>query len=327
MRYLVLLVLHFAVNFALLPDNVVASHPVHHDDYTNLAATLDGYRVLSARPVSTFAIVLIAGLGSTGAYIVLNLLVVACVLLCIRFVELFVRRGERLPAAGFAAAGMLALSFAHVVDWTKYFGLLTNLSSALPALAALCAIAAADLDARRARALCMAALALAAVSFLAKEDFALPLMLASACIALVRRSGRWAAMTAAVGGVFVVTLAYSRVVGSVFVLGSRAPADPYFIDLSPLSLASSLDRMLLGPAHGRLVVALAVAATAVAIVVNRRDRMLVLRFAVLIALAFALLAPYSIFPNHAFAYYAFMPIAVLSATLAAAAYAAGPRRP
>ena len=40
-RYLALLGLHFLINFGLLPDNVVVSHPVHHDDYSNLGASIE----------------------------------------------------------------------------------------------------------------------------------------------------------------------------------------------------------------------------------------------------------------------------------------------
>ena len=50
-------------------------------------------------------------------------------------------------------------------------------------------------------------------------------------------------------------------------------------------------------------------------------RQLVLRLALLPALAVCMLAGNSIFPNHAFAYYAFVPITLLCATLATSVYA------
>src|SRR5687767_13565570 len=137
LRYLALLGMHFVINFALVPDNAVVSHPIHHDDYTNLGQSLRDLRFPSARPVSTLAIAAVAQLGSDRAYLVLNLALVACVLLCLRFVELWVRGGQPLPLLGFVAAGALAFEFAFVTDWTKYTGLLTNLSSALPGLVAM----------------------------------------------------------------------------------------------------------------------------------------------------------------------------------------------
>ncbi len=215
---------------------------------------------------------MIAELGSEHAYLLLNLLLVACVFLCLKFVELFARSGKPLPSLGFVAGGALAFGFALIVDWTKYFGLLTNLSSALPGLGALCAIAAIDSDERRARLLVPLALLLAALSFLAKEDFALPILVATTCMAILHRSRRWAAMTGAVAILFAAAVLFNRIVGSVFVSGTRSPSDPYFVDLSPSSLASSLGRMLLASTHGRMVVVAALAAVVVAIAVNRRDR-------------------------------------------------------
>jgi hypothetical protein len=320
-RYLSLLGLHFVLNFGLLAGNAVVSHPVHHDDYWILAEELDQFTWAIARPVSRLVITLVAALSDAHAFLLLNLLSVACLYLCIRFVELFVRRGEALPALGFIAAGAIGLSFAQIVDWTKYFGLLTNLSSALLGLGSLCAIAAADNDEARANRLCAIALVLAAASFFAKEDFAPPLLVATGCIAVARRSPRWAGMTVAIAALFVAALAFNRAIGSAFVLGSRTTTDPYFVDLSPVSIATALARMLAGSAHGRLVVLVCIVASLAAIVLHRRDRVLALKFASLVAIGIAVLGANSILPNHAFAYYAFTAIALLAATLAGAFYA------
>ena len=324
-RFLVLLALHFLLNFGLLPDNVVASHPVHHDDYANLATSMSDVRLLGPRPVSGAAIALVATLGNDLAYLLLNLLVVACVFLSLRFVELFVRGGRALPPLGWVAGGMLAFGFASIVDWTKYFGLLTNLTSALPGLGALCTIAAIDNDARRARLLVPLALVLAAVSFFAKEDFFLPLLLAAACLAIIRRTRLWVMMTVAIAMLFAAALVFNRLAGSVFVSGARSPSDPYYVDLSPVALAWSLGRMLLASAQARMIVAVAFAAVVAAMLVHRRDPPYVLKLLALFAVPFSLLAPNAIFPNHAFAYYAFVPLALLSATLAVAFYSASER--
>ena len=323
-RYLALLGLHFLINFALLPDSAVVAHPVHHDDYANLAASLHDFRLWTPRPVSTLVIATVAMLGTELAYLALNLLVVACVFLCLKFVELFVRKGKPLPPLGFVAGGALAFGFASMIDWTKYFGLLTNLSSALPGLGALCAVAALHNDPTRARTLIPVTLVLSTLSFFAKEDFVLPILVATACLALLHRSRLWAATTAAVAALFAAALLFNRVVGSVFVSGTRSPSDPYFVDLSPLSLATSLGRMLLASTHARIVVALALTATIVAIVVNRGDRTLAVKLAALVVIALSVLAPNSIFPNHAFAYYGFVAVAMFGATLVAAFYAAAP---
>jgi hypothetical protein len=321
LRYLALLGVHFVVNFALLADSVVVSHPVHHDDYTNLSQSIRQFDILTARPVSTFAVTLLSRLGSDNAYLLLNLALVACVLLCLRFVELLTRDGRALPTLGFIAAGTLAFAFALVIDWTKYMGLVTNLTSALSGLVVLCLLAGALIDPDRERRLGMAAIALAAVSFFAKEDFGLPILVCAAFATYVRRTRFWAGALVTLIALFGAAIVFNREVGSVFVLGTAASSDPYFVDLSPVSVATSLGRMLLANGHAKVVVASALLAAAVAIFVHRRNVALVLRLALLPVLAVCMLAGNSIFPNHAFAYYAFVPIALLCATLATSVYA------
>jgi hypothetical protein len=247
---------------------------------------------------------------------------VACVALCLRFVELWVRDGKPLPALGYFAAGTLAFAFPFVVDWTKYMGLITNLCSALAGLLAMCALASAALDPKRERAWVALALVLVGGGALAKEDFGLPVAVTAACIAVLTRSWRWAAITAAVAMLFGAAILYNAKVGSDFVSGTPLPTSPYFIDLSPASLAASLATMLLGTDHGKTVVAASVAAVLAAIVVRRDDRALAIRLSALIVIAVSMLGANTIFPNHALGYYAFVPTAMLCATLAVAAYAA-----
>ena len=321
LRYVALLGVHFVVNFALLADSVVVSHPVHHDDYTNLSQSLREFDILSARPVSTFGVAVLSRLGSSTAYVLLNLALVACVLLSLRFVELLARNGRALPATGFLAAGALALAFALVIDWTKYMGLVTNLTSALSGLTALCTLAAASIDPVRERRLAWAAVVIAAISFFAKEDFGLPIVLCAGVLAVQKRTRLWTIVACAMPALFAAALVFNREVGSVFVSGTLAPTDPYFVDLSPVSVVKSLAAMLLANGHAKAVVVAATVAGALAVFMHRRNVPLALRLALLPALAVGMLAGNSIFPNHAFAYYAFVPIALLCASLAAFAYA------
>jgi hypothetical protein len=321
LRYLALLGVHFVINYALLADSVVVSHPVHHDDYANLSQSLRQFDILTARPVSTFGVAVLSRLGSSTAYLLLNLALVACVMLCLRFAELLTRKGRPLPTIGFLAAGALAFEFALVIDWTKYLGLVTNMTSALSGLMALCALAAAAINPVRERKLAIAAVVIAAVSFFAKEDFGLPVVVCAAFIALVKRTRFWTAVAAATAALFASAIVFNRAVGSVFVSGTLSSSDPYFVDLSPVSVATSLARMLLANGHARVVVATALLAVAVAMFVHRRNVPLALRLALLPVLAVCTLAGNSIFPNHAFAYYAFVPIALLCASLATSIYA------
>jgi hypothetical protein len=321
-RFLVLAGLHFLLTFALLPDNVVVGHPIHHDDYANLATGVRDANLRGVRPVSTIVIAAVADLGPQFAYAAQNLLVLLCLWLALRFVELFVRDGRPLPLAGYASAAIIALAFPPIVDWTRYFGLLTNLSSASFGLAAMATMAWMAQRPARFAALALPLLVLVALSVLAKEDFALPMLLTAATIAATGGGRRWVLATGGVGALFALTLLYNRAVGSVFVSGTRAPGDPYYMDFSPLSLWATFARMLLEPRYSRTLLWITLAVAAVAIVRAFPRRTPALRLVALPAIALSVLAPYAIFPNHAYVYYAFLPVTMLACALAAGAYAA-----
>jgi hypothetical protein len=325
-RFLILLGLHFLVSFVLLPDNVLVSHPVHHDDYLVLGASLDAPEPIRVRPISGLLIATFGDLGPTFAYIAFNMLVVLCLWLTLRFVELFARDGSPLPLAGYAAAAILALAFPSMVDWTKYFGLLTNLASALFGLSAMCVFATIRLEPGRALPLGLAAFVLVVLSFGAKEDFALPVLGTLAGLALAGNRVRWTIVAAAVGAMFAGALAWNRHFGSVFVSGMRRPDDAYFVDLAPASLWNSFAKMFL--AHGFTCTLLVAALVAVgaALVLSKGGAEHKLRLLLLPAIALSVLAPYTIFPNHAFAYYGWLPAAMLAATFVTASYAALDRR-
>jgi hypothetical protein len=272
---------------------------------------------------------MIAAFGDLGprfAYSALNVLVVLCLWLTLRFVELFARDGRPLPQLGYAAAAILALAFPWMVDWTKYFGLLTNLASALFGLSAMCVFATMHLRPERARPLCLVAFALVALAFWAKEDFALPLLGTVAGFALAGSRARWAMVAAGIGTMFAATLAWNRHFGSVFVSGMRRPDDPYFVDLSPRSLWNTFAKMFLAHDYSCALLIATLVAVGAALMLSKADAGRKLRLLLLPAIALSVLAPYTIFPNHAFAYYGFLPAAMLAATLVTASYAVLDRR-
>jgi hypothetical protein len=320
-RFFALLGLQFLVNFALLGENPIVSHPVHHDDYSVLASRLGNYSVQSPRPLSGLVIATLGSLGREATYVVQNLLLVACVFLCLRFAELTLRNGRPLPTLGFLAAGVIALAFPAVVDWTKYLGLLTNLSSALFGLSALCVAAKLHHDATRASKLAPWILLLAALSFLAKEDFILPLLLVAASFAIIGPWRLWIRIGGTLAVMYGAILVFNLAIGSVFVSGMKGPDDPYFMSLAPVSMLRAYGQWLFDdPFQLALSAAVCIAALG-AIATHRRDRALAIRIACLVLVPLGLLAPYSIFPNHIFFYYAFLPSAMLAALLAGALYA------
>jgi hypothetical protein len=80
--------------------------------------------------------------------------------------------------------------------------------------------------------------------------------------------------------------------------------------------------MLLESGYSRTLLWITLAVVAVAILRASPRGGQALRLVALPAIALSVLAPYAIFPNHAFAYYAFLPVMMLACSLAASAYVA-----
>lgn len=319
-RYLALLAIHFLVNFALLGTYAIVAHPIHHDDYSILGGPFRWEVLLGARPLSGLVIAGLGALGGPKAYLLLNLLVAAVVWLAIRFAELFLRDGRRLPAGGFLAVGLIALSYPAIADWSRYLGLITNLSSAIPGLVAMCLLAKLSLGVAHPWLCRLAVVALAAISFFAKEDFALPILATAACLAFLERGRAMYGLTAAIAGLYAVSLLFNHMVGSAFVSGGD-PGDPYATSFTPLSVLYGMKTLLLHTWHGRWVTVLACGAALLLAIVRRRDRSLLLRSFAMLAAAVSVLLPYAVLPNHLMPYYSFVTVAMLASGFAAFCYA------
>lgn len=322
LRLLALSGLHLIANFALLGRFGVVSHPIHHDDYGILGAHFHWGILLGPRPVSNAIIAGFAALGPELGYVLLNLLTVVVVWLSLRFAELFVRDGRPLPVFGYLAAGLIALSYPAIADWSRYFGLVTNLSSAVLGLIVMCLLARLDRAQAHSTGVRVAILLLAAACFFAKEDFALPILVTGACLAFLRRDRAMLLLTVSIGIVFGLALAFNRVAGSAFISGGGRASDPYAVDFRPASVLRGLDTLLLQTAHGRWVTGLAFGtALLLALLRWRDDRPLVLRAIALPVAAISVLLPYAVLPNHLMPYYGFTTVAMLASAIAACGYA------
>lgn len=322
LRLLALSGLHLIANFALLGSFGVVSHPIHHDDYGILGAHFHWGILLGPRPVSNGFIAGFAALGPELGYVLLNLLTVGVVWLSLRFAELFVREGRPLPVPGYLAAGLIALSYPGIADWSRYLGLVTNLSSAILGLIVMCLLVRLQRDNAPATGFRVGVALLAAMCFFAKEDFALPILLTGACVAFLRRDRAMLLLTVSIGILFGLALAFNWMAGSAYISGGRGASDLYAIDFGPASVLHGLDTLLLHTAHGRWVTGLAFGvALLLAIARWRDDRPLVLRAITLPVAAISILLPYAILPNHLMPYYSFPTIAMLASALAACGYA------
>lgn len=152
---LILAVAYVALDFLPIPANRVELHPLHRDDYANLARSIETLESHPPRPVCTFAITLLATAGPRAYYVALNALTIVYPALVFVFLgRLF---GRSLSPVAMGIAAVLLFSFANSVEWAKYTGLMTNLlSGVFGVLALLCiydglAVLGSKLDPRRRR--------------------------------------------------------------------------------------------------------------------------------------------------------------------------------
>lgn len=320
-RYLALLAVYFLVGFALLGTYGILAHPIHQDDYSILGWPFRWEVFAGPRPLSNL---LIAGLGTVGAtlsYILLHMLVVGVVWLAIRFAEIILRGGQRLPTGGFLAVGLIAFSYPAMADWSRYLGLITNLSSAVPGLIAMCMLARLQLGVARPGLWRAGVLVLATISFFSKEDFGLPILGTAACLALAGRDRAMGWLTMAIGALFALSLLFNRMMNSAFLSGGRHASDPYATSFAPASILHGMKALLLHTEHGRWVTGLACAAALLLAMVRWREHRLFLRIVLLVAAPLSILLPYAVLPNHLKPYYSFVTTAMLASAFAAFCYA------
>jgi len=103
-------------------------------------------------------------------------------------------------------------------------------------------------------------------------------------------------------------VAGAKVLGSSIYLGTTGSQSPYFIDLSPTSVATTVWKYLKGsghPAmegHGQTIATVMIVSNIMVLVAILRDRSIPKTF-YFTGAALALIAPYSVLPNHVNAYY------------------------
>lgn len=317
LNFVLLLALQALLNFRLLTDNLLIAHPIWHDDYNNLSLSFSSFSVASPRFVSTFLITCVAALGPKLAYVALNLLTLTFVYLSLRFVEMFVYAGRRLPILAFAGAGAGALAFPYIIDWTKYLGLLTNLSSGIFGLLSMIALSAYGHRLWSARRALPLALGFAYLAFFAKEDFGLPILLVAMTFALLQRGRRWPHIIAALAAGFAAAMLYNRLVGSPFTAGAQSTTAPYYVSIAPQSLLHSYRYYLTDSGYTRWLLAGTLLSLLIPCVFVSQRPEFVLKRICLLLIPFSLVAPYSVLPNHLTGYYGLTWCTLLCAAAAA----------
>lgn len=290
--------------FVLCPGNQLVGFPVHHDDFTTLGAD-PGLFWRWPRPVF-FA--LSVGLGAGGVtvlYASLHLFVIVYAALSLLLLAklLDVPRVPLLFAIPLAAG---ALSLENMIEYSKYAGMLTNLSSGNFAVAAMCLMMFARGEDGRPRWWRLPAVwVLAGVSFFSKEDFAvatalLALYLAWKDIRLAHPRASWGvAMVAGILLLGAAVVAYNHAFGSVYTQSAKGPYKSSFNPVSMCRTAafyflSTRVTILAGCLQVLTLIGNFVAGSPV-----RWPRLLLYH-----ALVAALILPYTCLPRHTAGYYA-----------------------
>jgi hypothetical protein len=290
--------------FVLTDANPIFQTPFHDDDFHQLATTLARLPLPPPRPVSAITVAALATLGPAVLYATLLALVVAYPLLCVVFVDRFLR--VELSAGGLAAAAFGAafgtFLYEHAPETFRYTGHITNALSTVLGMAAAVVMCGGASTTRRT----VAGAVLFALSAYAKEDLVLFVPGVAAVLALDayrtndqasrKRAGVLLAVTIAIAAS---ALLYSRAFAAAAFTSNRGV---YGVDFHPGQIVAAVGRYLGCTRYAAAILVLAVIVTL--LVASRRAAPL-LRLALVWGLVIALVLPYAPLASHVFEMYAY----------------------
>jgi len=302
------------------------SIPVHHDDYTNYARGATAFQWSWNRPLSSGLIHLLGMAGPAWLMGAVRALGVVFVLLSWALLCQVMRpRSYWLMLSGFALA---VLSTPVIVEYARYTGMITHLLSGSLGLAAVLALFRAsesDRPQHPAHGWYLLSVTLVVLSVLAKEDFILfyALSLVFAVLWCPARRARLLAWGMAGLLICAALIAASKLLASTSFLGVADPASTYYLDLTPASVTHTVWRYLTGAvhpamqAHGRVVAVIFMVSALMALWLTAVRRQAT-RSAYFVLSVLALIAPYSVLPNHVNVYYELIWLPMLMAAAVAA---------
>jgi hypothetical protein len=307
-----------------------SSIPVHHDDYSNYSRDL-ATTSLSVRPVSMLALAVLAQSGPGVLIWALRLLTALYVLLCI---HVFLRAAPtRRPGLVVGLVSLLVFSSPIAAEYARYTGLLTHILSGCLAMSAILLLHRAFSANSVWSALAASIVMLA--SFLSKEDYLLAYLLAVAYFGTTLAPSR-RAIGAALGALplALAWMIWAKASATSHFLGVEDVASTYYLNVTPASMVLTAVRYLSGTGHpsmwlhGNLTIVLLVITVALCALIGLRRNHRALFGLGLLA---ALIAPYSLLPNHVNPYYEliwlpFLYLAAWAAGTAVATVAPWPER-
>jgi hypothetical protein len=287
---------------SLLPPSSI---PVHHDDYSNYAASFDNLS-LYIRPLSTLWIAAFSSFSPDALIWSVRLLSVMYVSLCLALFGIMDRENYHwLSVLSFA---VILFSSPMVAEYARYTGMVTHLISGCLGVFAVICLRQALLN-NKALFGWLATVSLL-LSVMAKEDFLL-LYALSYCYfyqsTLASKGVRWIGFAGMPLSVLLI-IGY-KVFSATQFLGVTDPNSTYHINITPISIIKTAIAYLSGaghPAliqHGNVVIFCVFTALLVGILIRRQYGSPVLYF---LGSAFSIMAPYTLLPNHVNAYYEYL---------------------
>ncbi|MEM4188251.1 MAG: hypothetical protein QXN56_03725 [Candidatus Hadarchaeum sp.] len=312
---------YFTIVFISIPGTSFFGFPTEHDDYNNLSRSLRDSRAFGIRPVSTLFLALLSDLGITPFYIALHSLTIVYPALALTFLAALFNV-PRLSILGFLPIATLIYSLEVTIFYSRYTGLITNLLSTTLAAAALLAMFHGFRGDRVKPVPLALGLLSTLLSFMAKEDAFLPVLLLCVFlsfqnIATDRKKMLFSVILAiSLTAIFVLFLWYQAVFKASPFLNQVE--GPYHKVLTLKSLLSTVGWYLTATT-GTSIVAIAQLGSWL-LLLHQPTRKLYPAFLLAQLIPLSLIAPYATLPNHKFSYYAFNWVPWQSGCLLAASH-------
>lgn len=280
--------------------------PVHHDDYSNYSLGARPFDWSWIRPLSNGLIHFLSSLGPEQLIWTVRLFTILYVFFAWKILSEVLNVRYYVASVTLFAVAVLATPI--IAEYARYTGMITHTMSGCLGLAAAYFL---FVDARKqGNGYLYLSAVLVVLSALAKEDFIL--FYAFTLVYLLLKSPKPKAQRAIVGTAALL-LALAAVAGAKFFaassfLGETNAQSSYFIDTSPTGVTRTVVHYLLGASHpamlqhGYVIFAAFVIAALGIIALSIRDRSLS-PIAYPVGAGLAIMAPYSVLPNHVNAYY------------------------
>lgn len=295
------------------------STPLHHDDFTNYAAGGNEFNWSWIRPLSSLAIYVLDNVSPEALIWAVRLLTVLFAWLTWRLLcQLTTHENKFIFSILFAIA---AFSTPVIAEYARYTGMITHLMSGVFGVLACHLLIKGAIEHNKNLQIASAAALL--LSILAKEDFILLYAFTAVFVAINYKDTRknTIRLGALSVGISLVIIGCSKFLAASRFLGDSSATSTYYMDVAPGSITVTVFKYLTGAGHpslethGILIFSSFAFSAFCAVCISIIKRQLSTS-AYGVGATLAIIAPYSVLPNHVNAYYEFLWVPFIAGTLA-----------